>query len=154
MPPELALAGGISLTTTACFPYSRAANLAQFFAGTAADRRPIPLEGRRILIIVQRLWGRFFYGKRWIFSRKARNNTNRRTVDPSAMSVFRACNCTINHLSRIERQAWMRLLPWLRLYQCSNCHKFQLLPEEAVNKAKAEFATRASTPYRRNRSTT
>jgi len=45
----------------------------------------------------------------------------------------------------------MRLFPDRRLYQCVNCQKLQLLPEEAVNKAKAEYAARRSVLCRRAR---
>lgn len=65
------------------------------------------------------------------------------------MTIFQACNCTIDHLSRVERRGWMRLFPDRGLYQCANCQKLQLLPEAAVNKAKAEYAARKAAPGRR-----
>jgi hypothetical protein len=43
----------------------------------------------------------------------------------------------------------MRLFPDRGLYQCANCQKLQLLPEAAVNKAKAEYAARKAAPGRR-----
>lgn len=59
------------------------------------------------------------------------------------MSVFQACDCTVDHLYRVERRPWMRLLPWLRLYQCANCKKLQLHAEDDVTRAKVEFASRS-----------
>jgi len=59
------------------------------------------------------------------------------------MSVFQSCSCTPNHLYRIERRPWMRLLPWRRLYQCANCKKLQLRSEDEVTRAQAEFASRS-----------
>jgi len=47
---------------------------------------------------------------------------------------------------------WMRLFSQRRLYQCSSCRKLQLLPEEAVNRAKAEYASREAMPNQRPRS--
>jgi len=59
------------------------------------------------------------------------------------MSVFQACSCTVNHLYRVERRPWMRLFPWLRLYQCANCKKLQLHSEDEVTRAQVEFASRS-----------
>lgn len=38
------------------------------------------------------------------------------------------CGCGRNHLQRIRRSAWMRLLPLLRLYQCLLCGRCVLRP--------------------------
>lgn len=59
------------------------------------------------------------------------------------MSVFQSCGCTPNHLYRVERRPWMRLLPWRRLYQCANCKKLQLRSEDEVTRAQVEFASRS-----------
>lgn len=39
---------------------------------------------------------------------------------PAPLRLF-ACGCGTRHLSRIDRVAWMRLLPRFRLYRCANC---------------------------------
>jgi len=68
------------------------------------------------------------------------------------MSFFSACDCTANQLGRVERRGWMRLFSQRRLYKCASCRKLQLLPEEAVNRAKAAYASREAMPDRRPRS--
>jgi len=74
------------------------------------------------------------------------------TLFSANMSFFSACDCTANHLGRVERRGWMRLFSQRRLYQCSSCRKLQLLPEKAVNRAKAEYASREAMPNRPPRS--
>ncbi|WP_431510395.1 hypothetical protein [Variovorax sp. DAIF25] len=59
-------------------------------------------------------------------------------------SIFSACDCSIHHLGRVERSAWMRVFPWMRLYQCANCRKLQLLPQKGVDRAKATYGSRAT----------
>ncbi|MES2248807.1 MAG: hypothetical protein V4645_16125 [Pseudomonadota bacterium] len=39
-------------------------------------------------------------------------------------------------MDRQPRAAWMRLLPWLRLYRCSSCSKMHLLSKQKVDNAR------------------
>lgn len=39
-------------------------------------------------------------------------------------------------MDRQPRTAWMRLLPWLRLYRCSICSKPRLLSKQKVDNAR------------------
>lgn len=59
-------------------------------------------------------------------------------------SIFSACNCSIHYLGRVQRSGWMRFFPWMRLYQCANCKKLQLLPQKEVDRAKAAYGSRVT----------
>lgn len=66
-------------------------------------------------------------------------------------NLFSACPCGIDHLKRMRRSTWMRMLPWLRLYRCDNCGKHQLHSEREIDAARAKkdarnrFATKPGT---------
>ncbi|WP_422095932.1 hypothetical protein [Variovorax sp.] len=64
-------------------------------------------------------------------------------------SIFSACNCSIHYLGRVQRSGWMRFFPWMRLYQCANCRKLQLLPQKEVDRAKVEYGSRGAYRDRR-----
>lgn len=57
-------------------------------------------------------------------------------------NLFSACPCGIDHLKRMRRSTWMRLLPWLRLFRCDNCGKHQLHSEREIEAAKVKRDTR------------
>ncbi|MES2531912.1 MAG: hypothetical protein V4636_12810 [Pseudomonadota bacterium] len=47
----------------------------------------------------------------------------------------RTCGCGLEHLVRIPRRPWMRVLPRLAFYRCSICGKEQLASEKEVDAA-------------------
>lgn len=57
------------------------------------------------------------------------------------MKATSACSCEPVHLERVQRRPWMRLLPWLRYYQCQQCRKFQLANPREVDDARALAAS-------------
>ncbi len=57
------------------------------------------------------------------------------------MKATSACPCEPAHLARVPRRFWMRLLPWLRHYQCEKCHKYQLANPLTVDNARALAAS-------------
>ncbi|RIX84723.1 hypothetical protein [Acidovorax cavernicola] len=52
------------------------------------------------------------------------------------LNLFFRCSCGLARLRRVERLAWMRLFPALRLYRCTVCGKKQLAPKQAAETAR------------------
>lgn len=48
------------------------------------------------------------------------------------MNSPKTCGCSYEHLVKIHRSRWMKLLPWLRRYQCSLCQRRMLARESKV----------------------
>jgi hypothetical protein len=48
------------------------------------------------------------------------------------MLRFTACDCGIQYLVRIDRDAWMRAWQTRRHYYCAKCKSRQLLPRNAL----------------------
>lgn len=67
------------------------------------------------------------------------------------MSVFTPCKCPAHYLKRVERTPWMRLLPWLKAYQCAHCGKLQLRSESEVVRIRLQQASRPSSTGKRDR---
>jgi hypothetical protein len=56
------------------------------------------------------------------------------------------CTCTAGALLRVGRPWWIRLLyPRRHLYQCGNCLRLMLLPEDAVTQMIRERFDRTNT---------
>ena len=48
------------------------------------------------------------------------------------MKSQKKCECPYEHLVKVPRTRWMKLLPWLRRYQCTECRRFTLARESKV----------------------
>lgn len=67
---------------------------------------------------------------------RERNSATRRrwhlSIGYVMRNLFSQCSCGHAHLERIHRHRWMRLLPWLRFYQCRACGKSQLASQHKI----------------------
>lgn len=54
------------------------------------------------------------------------------------------CSCGVQHLRRVRRKFWLRLLPWRRLYACGECGRVQLIDKRIVEAGLREWFHEAS----------
>ncbi len=62
---------------------------------------------------------------------------NREPDPPTVNTIFSRCTCSQARLQRVPRRFWMRLIPFVRLYECADCGKQTLMPKPALDASAA-----------------